>query len=164
MSLVVIHAVVHRVVTTFVVEFGLISTDTSDDGVFDFLPLASHIVWFVGVTGTVDSVCRVRLHFEGLAIVFHISTAKVVDGFSSVDRFIPRKKLVGDIVLCFQLWAFFFGVAKASSIDDLAWAPFVSTGIGSALLTFAFDWFSRPDVLVTIFTNQSAKLFCFLFV
>jgi hypothetical protein len=60
---------VHIVIKGWVVlEFRFVGSDTSDDRVFDLLPLASDVGGFVGVTRTRDVVSWVWHHLECFAV------------------------------------------------------------------------------------------------
>jgi hypothetical protein len=60
---------VHIVIKGWVfVEFSFVGSDTSDDRVFDFHPLASDVGGFVGVTRTCHVVSWVWLHLERFSV------------------------------------------------------------------------------------------------
>lgn len=164
-ALVRVHIVVHWIsVEIFVLEFFFVGTDATDDRVFDLHPLTSHVGGFVGIAGTGDVVGGVGHHLEGLSVTLVLVASEVVESSSTDNRFFPRKEFVCDVVDSLQLWALFFGVAKFVSVLDFVWLPFVGTDIGTSFDGFTLDGSSGPDILLSVFADEVAVLFGFLFV
>lgn len=165
-DLVSVHVVVHWVsVEVFVIlELFFVGADASDDRVLDLHPLAADVGGLVRVACAGHVVGGVWHHFEGLSVTVVLVAGEIVESSSANDRFLPAEEFVCDVVNCFQLWAFFFGVAKFVGVLDFVWLPFVGTDVSTSLDSFALDGASGPDVLLSVFADEVAVLFRFLFV
>lgn len=109
-------------------------------------------------------VLREGNHRERLSVLFHVPTCEVVECSPSLRRLLNIQQFVGDIVHGLELWAFLLGVAQVFWIPDLGRLPFVLSNIGPALACFALDGPRGPNVLLSVFADQIAKLLRLLFV
>jgi hypothetical protein len=133
-------------------SFWSISSDTSDNRLLDFTPLASDIGWFVVVASACCALGWVWSHFENFSIfwIFPVLAIEVVLDLSwIVSCFGPLEELVCDIVLIFKSIALIFFSTKLVNILNFSWLPLWNT-----TFCFTLDWSNRESILCSVIAFQ----------
>jgi len=113
--------------STFI-EFVIVGSDTSNNGILNLWPLATDVRWLVIVTSTSSEILWKWNHIENLSIGMGVWFARKVEHSCSDSwlRLGPFQKFIWNVVLTLEWSTIIFFVTKSISTLDRIWLPCVT--------------------------------------